>query len=108
MLASTPATAMFTDPAWCLDAGTADSVIARRNVLLGLWAGRMIGLQGDALTDYAREMVLADLAEAGDEDLVRKLHIDLAAHGIDMPPTRLRRQIRDKHVTAYLQITMTD
>ena len=29
---------------WCLDIDTRDCVIARRNVLTGLWAGRLLGL----------------------------------------------------------------
>lgn len=101
-------TSSYADPRWCIDEGTADSVIARRNVLLGLWAGQMIGLKDEALTRYARETVLADLAEPGDADLARKLHADLAARGIAMPMERVRRQIRDKHLVAFLQISMTD
>lgn len=99
---------IYSEPGWCIDAGTTDSVIARRNVLLGLWAGQMLGLKDEALTRYARETVLADLAEAGDDDLARKLHGDLAAHGLAMPMERVRRQIREKHLAAFLQVSMTD
>lgn len=96
------------EPGWCIDAGTADSVIARRNALLGLWVGQIIGLQGAALTHYVRETILADLAEAGDDDLAQKLHADLAAHGMGVSMNVVRRQIREKHLDAFFQLSMTD
>lgn len=61
MNAISTSSAPYADASWCIDVGTTDSVIARRNVLLGLWAGQMIGLKDEALTRYARETVLADL-----------------------------------------------
>ena len=45
---------------------------ARRNKLLGLWAADQLGLTGDEAQAYAREVIKADLAEPGDEDVVRK------------------------------------
>lgn len=58
-------------------------VMARRDKLTGLWAARALGLEGEAAQTYARSIVAADMAEAGDEDVVRKLAADLArtAHG---------------------------
>lgn len=50
---------------------------ARRNKLLGLWAAGLLGLSGDAATDYAASVVKADLEEAGDEDVYRKVAADL-------------------------------
>ena len=51
---------------------------ARRNKLTGLWAAGLLGKSGDAAAAYAKEIVAADMAEAGDEDVVRKLAADLA------------------------------
>ena len=49
---------------------------ARRNKLIGLWAA---GLLGKADADaYAKEVILADFEEAGDDDVLRKLVADLA------------------------------
>ncbi|HEU0221672.1 MAG TPA: DUF1476 domain-containing protein [Paracoccaceae bacterium] len=50
---------------------------ARRNKLVGLWAAGLMGLAGDAATQYALEVVKADFKEAGEEDVYRKLAADL-------------------------------
>ena len=50
---------------------------ARRNKLLGLWAAGLIGKQGDEATAYAITVIESDFAEAGDEDVFRKLSGDL-------------------------------
>jgi len=51
----------------------------RRNRLLGFWAAERLGITGDAAASYANEVVAADLEEAGDADVVRKIMGDLAA-----------------------------
>jgi hypothetical protein len=51
----------------------------RRNRLLGFWAAERLGITGDAAATYANEVVAADLEEAGDADIVRKIMGDLAA-----------------------------
>ncbi|MFT4917299.1 MAG: hypothetical protein ACI85V_002461 [bacterium] len=50
---------------------------ARRNKLLGLWAADLIGKDGDAAAEYAREVIKSDFEEAGDEDVYRKVSGDL-------------------------------
>ncbi len=52
---------------------------ARRNKLLGLWAASLLGKNGDAAASYAGEVVASDLAEAGDEDVYRKVAGDLGS-----------------------------
>jgi hypothetical protein len=51
--------------------------LARRNKLLGLWAADLLGKSGPEADAYAKEVVIADLEEHGDEDVVRKLKGDL-------------------------------
>ena len=51
---------------------------ARRNKLLGLWAAGLMGRDGDAALEYAREVIRADFQEAGDDDVFRKVKADLA------------------------------
>jgi hypothetical protein len=51
--------------------------LARRNKLLGLWAADLLGKSGPEADAYAKEVVIADLEEHGDEDVVRKLKADL-------------------------------
>ena len=50
---------------------------ARRNKLLGLWAASMLGKTGPEADAYAMEVVRADFAEVGHEDVYRKLSTDL-------------------------------
>lgn len=52
--------------------------IARRNKMLGLWAAGLLGKSGADAEAYAKEVVLADFEEAGDNDVVRKVVKDLA------------------------------
>jgi hypothetical protein len=56
--------------------------VARRNKLLGLWAAELLGKSGAEAEAYAKEVVLADFEEAGDDDVVRKLVGDLSIKGI--------------------------
>jgi len=50
---------------------------ARRNKMLGLWAADLMGMTGSDAKAYAKTVVLADLQEAGHEDVVRKITADL-------------------------------
>ena len=50
---------------------------ARRNKLLGLWAAEKNGKSGEAADAYAKEVVMSDFEEAGDEDVFRKVRADL-------------------------------
>ena len=51
---------------------------ARRNKLIGLWAAELLGKSGADADAYAKEVILADFEEAGDDDVLRKLVADLA------------------------------
>ena len=50
---------------------------ARRNKLLGLWAAELLGKTGEDADAYAREVIKSDFAEAGDDDVLRKVAGDL-------------------------------
>ncbi|BCJ91581.1 hypothetical protein IZ6_23160 [Terrihabitans soli] len=52
---------------------------ARRNRLLGEWAAAKQGKSGDEAAAYAKTVVAADFAEAGDEDVFKKVRSDLPA-----------------------------
>ena len=56
--------------------------MARRNKLLGLWAAEKLGKSGEAAEAYAKEVVKSDFAEAGDEDVFRKVRQDFDAAGV--------------------------
>lgn len=75
--------------------------IARRNKLVGLWAAALLGKSGDAATDYAKSVVLADFEEAGHEDVVRKLAADL---GDKSNPAEIRAKMDELLPQAKAQI----
>jgi hypothetical protein len=52
--------------------------MARRNKMLGLWAAEMLGKTGADAETYAKEVVLSDFEESGDNDVLRKVSKDLA------------------------------
>ena len=61
---------------------------ARRNKLLGLWAAEKLGLSGGDADAYAKEVVIADFEEPGDEDVVRKVAGDLEGKGVTAEDVR--------------------
>ena len=77
---------------------------ARRNKLLGLWAAEKLGLAGDEAQAYAREIVKADLAEPGEEDVFRKVRSDFDAKGIAESDHQIRRVMGELMAAAVSQI----
>lgn len=66
--------------------------MARRNKMLGMWASEVLGKTGTEAEAYAKEVVLADLEEAGDNDVVGKLVKDLAGKGIGETEIRAKME----------------
>ena len=79
-------------------------ITARRNRLLGEWAGRLMGLTEIEAESYAKDVIRADFEEAGDDDVVRKLLGDLTAAGIDTDEDRIREALNHKQVEARRQM----
>ncbi|MBO3760619.1 DUF1476 domain-containing protein [Ciceribacter sp. L1K23] len=78
---------------------------ARRNKLLGIWAG---GLLGKTDVDaYAKEVVASDFEEAGDEDVFRKVKGDLAAGGVSVSDEELRAKMLELLGVAVEQVQNT-
>ena len=77
---------------------------ARRNKLLGLWAAEKLGLTGDAANVYAKEVVMADFEEAGDNDVLKKVQKDLEAKGIATSEQDVRRSMTDLMEKAIAEI----
>ncbi len=57
-------------------------VSARRNKYLGQWASQILGYNTDQEKEYIQSVIKADFAEAGDEDVFRKVKTDLIDHNI--------------------------
>jgi hypothetical protein len=77
---------------------------ARRNKLLGLWAAEKLGVSGDAANVYAKEVVMADFEEGGEEDVFKKVRKDFDAKGIGQSDQDIRRAMVDLMEKAIAEI----
>ena len=57
-------------------------VSARKNKYLGEWASKIVDHKDDKEKEYIQSVIKADFAEAGDEDVFRKLKEDLKDNNI--------------------------
>jgi hypothetical protein len=77
---------------------------ARRNKMLGLWAAGKLGLSGAEADAYAKAIVLADLEEAGDNDVFRKIRSDFDAKKVTESDHQIRRTMDELMATAVTEI----
>jgi hypothetical protein len=77
---------------------------ARRNKLLGLWAAEKLGKTGADADAYAKEVVMSDFEEAGDEDVFRKIRGDLDTAGVAQTDAQIRTAMNDLLTVAAEQI----
>src|SRR5690349_1011815 len=66
---------------------------ARRAKLVGLWAAGLMGLSGEEADAYAKSVVVADLEEAGVEDLFRKVRTDLDGAAVQLSDHQIRSKM---------------
>ena len=66
---------------------------ARRNKLLGLWAAQQLSLDSDAAEIYAKEVVVSDFEEPGDDDVLQKVFGDLQGKGVDTSEHLVRKEM---------------
>ena len=57
-------------------------VSARRNKYLGEWVSQILNFNSDQEKEYIQSVIKADFAEAGDQDVFRKIKDDLKAKNI--------------------------
>ena len=79
-------------------------VSARRNRLLGEWAGALLGKDGEALVAYAKEVVISDLEAPGDDDVLQKVYADLKAANLDTSERQIRKEMDGLLVEAKKQV----
>ena len=77
---------------------------ARRAKLVGLWAAGLMGLSGESAQDYAKSVVVADLEEAGAEDLFRKIRGDLDQHAVQLSDHQIRAKMDEALAEARAQV----
>ena len=57
-------------------------ISARRNKYIGEWTSKILGYDEEKEKEYIQSVIKADFAEAGDEDVFRKIKDDLKNHNI--------------------------
>jgi hypothetical protein len=77
---------------------------SRRNKLLGLWAAEKLGRTGPDAETYAKEVVMADFEEAGEDDVFRKVRKDFDAGGVAATDQEIRSVMIDLMGKAIEQI----
>jgi hypothetical protein len=77
---------------------------SRRNKMLAEWAGAKLGISGAALEDYVKEVRRADLAEKGDDDVVRKVLADFKAKGVSVSEGDIRNAMNEFLAKAVTEI----
>ena len=68
-------------------------IISRRNKLLGLWAGQLMGLDIIEAEFYGDVLVEAAILFS-DEEIVARVIRDLASAGNYLPPQRIRQEMK--------------
>jgi hypothetical protein len=68
-------------------------VSARRNKYLAEWAGLKLGKNDEQKQNYIQEIIKADMEEAGDEDVFRKVKKDFENSAINMDDSEIRNQM---------------
>ena len=75
-------------------------VSARRNKYIGQWASQILGYNSDQEKEYIQSVIKADFAEAGDEDVFRKVKTDLKDHNIS--DEEIRKKMDDLNEKAKM------
>ncbi|PHR60864.1 MAG: hypothetical protein COA47_06555 [Robiginitomaculum sp.] len=78
---------------FALDQNQEFKASARRNKLLGLWAAELMGRAEEEAQEYAKDVIVADFEEAGDDDVFRKIRADLDAADVEQSDHQIRRKM---------------
>ena len=65
-------------------------ISARRNKYIGQWTSQILGYDQEKEKQYIQSVIKADFEEAGDEDVFRKLKVDLKDHNISDEEIRIK------------------
>lgn len=90
------------------ESATEDCINARRNYILGLWAGKKLGLSEDALTSYVRDVMQADAKAPGADPVIAKVADDFSASQLAVPPAHILSELQQAERMARAEMLMTD
>ena len=69
-----------------------------------MWAAEKLGLTGAEAEAYAKEVVMADFEESGDDDVFGKLRKDFDAKNVAQSDHQIRRTMDEMMEQAIAQI----
>ena len=69
------------------------TVSARRNKYIGEWVSQLLNYNSDQEKEYIQSVIKADFAEAGDQDVFRKIKEDLKEKNVS--DEELRKKMDD-------------
>ena len=75
---------------------------ARRNKRLAAWAAEKLGKPVSEAEGYFKDVMAADLTEAGDDDVIRKIAGDFKAAGVQQSEHQIRRTM-DEYMAAAVE-----
>jgi len=78
--------------------------LARRNRLLGLWAGGLMGLEDPHLENYATAVIRYEVSHPGEEVIGRKIAQDLIGSGLKVSEDQVRGKMDELLAVARGQI----
>ena len=68
-------------------------VSARSNKYLGEWVSSLLGKKEEEQKNYIQEIIKADMKEAGNEDVFRKIKNDFKLSSINIQDSEIRDQM---------------
>tara|TARA_B100001996_G_C18486724_1_gene525974 strand:+ start:465 stop:779 length:315 start_codon:yes stop_codon:yes gene_type:complete len=68
-------------------------VSARSNKYLGEWACPLLGKKEEEQKNYIQEIIKADMEEAGNEDVFRKVKNDFKSSSVNIQDSEIRDQM---------------
>lgn len=78
-----------------MDAAKEFKAEAKRNKMLGHWAAGLLGKTDAEVDKYALEVIMADMEEAGDDDVFRKLRKDLTDANSELSDQAIRDKMAE-------------
>ena len=78
-------------------------ISARRNKYIGQWVSKIFNYNQEQEKEYILSVIKADFAEAGDEDVFRKIKVDLENHKIS--DEEIRKKMNEFNEKAKSEIS---
>ena len=91
-----------------IEAQAEGQVVALRNLRFGLWAGMRLGLRGERLAGYARDVMAEDYRLPGPDDVIGKIAADFEQHGVDFSPSLIAQEMQRIERQVRIELLATD